>query len=312
MSRFPFPPAPGRAALLAAGALLLALGLLQGPPGARAQEEPLLDRISNRRMIEFERELEREVNQALRRYLAPGQYVLSVRVIWDRNVIPAQSSPELSPDKTKLPGFPIFVRSPGEPVEDRRPPVTRLVVKVLLDQSLPDYYERFLRKIVPLVAKFVPSRGDQLIVLKETFPELTEAERRPTVPEKELMDQVEQPLAEPPAERRRRPPAAPEGEAARPPEERARLAYEEGRYREALRIVQRGFQQATGNRERARFLAMEGSLHYTLDDTEAARAAWRRALQFDPDNREVQRVLAFLAGNGGGGGAPPGLPMEER
>ncbi|MCZ6553987.1 MAG: hypothetical protein O7A67_09345 [SAR324 cluster bacterium] len=274
------------AIVLPAAALLICTG----GAATEAQQENLLDRISNERMIAFERRLEDDIGKALRRYLAPGQYVLSVRVIWNRNVIPPTVGPGLAQDKYKLPGFPIFVRSPGAPVDEKIPPFTRLVVKMLIDETLPEYYERFLRKIVPIVARFVPDRGDQLIILKETFPELQREALLPPLSEEELMRAVGEPL----------PPSAPPPLRAPAPRlsavEEARLAYDEGRYDEALRVVRTAFQQSQNNRERAQYLGMEGSIHYTMNDTRRAQLAWQRALGYNPSNPEVQRVLEFLQG----------------
>jgi hypothetical protein len=123
---FPDPPPPiiPNGALRALLAALLALAALaagiawSGGSLAFAQQENLLERISNERMIAFEQRLEADLNRELRRFLTPGQYVLSVRVIWDRSVIPPVEGPGLTPDKQKLPGFPIFVRQPGEQVDD--------------------------------------------------------------------------------------------------------------------------------------------------------------------------------------------------
>jgi tetratricopeptide (TPR) repeat protein len=264
-----------------AAALLLAAAL--PPRGAQAQQENLLERISNERMIQFEQALEQNLNRELRRFLAAGQYVLSVRVIWDRTVIPPTEAPGLSPDKQKLPGFPIFVRSPDAPTDDKIPPFTRLVVKILLDETLPEYYERFLRKIVPIVARFVAERGDQLIVLKETFPDLKREQIPPPLSEQDLMGQLPEPATTSAAIADQMSPA-----------QEARVAYDEGRYEEALRVVRRGFQSARNNDERGLYMAMEGSIQYTMNNRDQARAAWQRALTYNPADPEVRRVLDFI------------------
>jgi tetratricopeptide (TPR) repeat protein len=293
---FPFTRAWRWLAVLAAlVGLCLPLPVPGGADGVLAQEEQLLDRIANERMIAFEQRLEDNINKELRRFLAPGQYVLSVRVIWDRSVIPPLGAPGLAPDKQKLPGFPIFVRTPGSPAEEKTPPFTRLVVKILIDEILPDYYERFLRKTVPIVARFVADRGDQLIVLKETFPELQRAGLPPPLSEQELMGRL--PEALPPAAEplpTGPPPTAPPVQEQLSPAQEARVAYGEGRYEDALRAVRRGFQTARSNEERALFLAMEGSVHYTMNNREQAKAAWQRALTYNPTDPEVLRVLEFL------------------
>jgi predicted negative regulator of RcsB-dependent stress response len=74
----------------------------------------------------------------------------------------------------------------------------------------------------------------------------------------------------------------------------AQIAYDEGRTQDALRIVQSAFQRAASNPERALYLSMEGSILYTLNNREGARAAWQRALTFDPSNLEVNRMMNFL------------------
>lgn len=274
------------------GLLLAALPMVGVADRAAAQEENLLERISNERMIAFEQKLEENLNREMRRFLAAGQYVLSVRVIWDRSVIPPIDAPGLAADKQKLPGFPIFVRSPDAPADDKTPPFTRLVIKVLIDETLPEYYERFLRKIVPIVARFIPERGDQLIVLKETFPDVKREQLPPPLSEQELLGNVPEPL-----------PAPAEGSSAREqmsPLQEARVAYDEGRYQDALRSVRQGFQTARGNDERGLYMAMEGSIHYSMNNRDQARAAWQRALTFNPADPEVRRVLDFLQSREGG------------
>jgi len=271
---------------------------------ARAQSESLVDRISNERMVKFETRITQEINAALARYIDPSQYVLSVKVIWNRDILPATRNPGLNPEKQKLPGFPIFVRAPGQAFEDdTTPPFVRMVVKVLLDETLPVYYERFVRKITPIVARFDVTRGDQVIVLKETFPvrKASAEAPPPTLPERELMEQLGQPTFQqfqmPPQRTMGQPGQTMPGGGMTPrpnPMEAAQLAYEDGRYQDALRIVQSAFQQATTNQERAMYLGMEGSIYYTMKNQTAANAAWQRALVFDPTNLEVQRASAAI------------------
>jgi tetratricopeptide (TPR) repeat protein len=260
-----------------------------------AQTENLLDRISNERMRTFEERLTGNINAALNRYVSHSQYVLSVKVIWNRDLIPVARTPGLAPNKQKLPGFPIFVNAPGAAVgDDSTPPFVRMVVKVLIDETLPEYYERFIRKIVPVVARFDSARGDQVIVLKETFPvKQKEEEQPPTLAEKDLMDQLRAQGAEG-APVRPPPPAAAAAAGGAKPAEAARLAYEEARFKDALGIIQAAFQQATSNQQRSLFLGMEGSVLYTLKNREGAMASWRRSLTFDPTNLDVQRVVQFF------------------
>jgi tetratricopeptide (TPR) repeat protein len=276
--------------LAALGTVVSVTALSAG--GAAAQSPNLLSQISNEKMAAFEDRLTQKINTELARYISRNQYVLTVKVIWNQEVVPMAQDPALSPDKQKLPGFPIYVRAPDSPaVEESTPPYTRLNVKVLLDETLPEYYERFVRKLIPIVARFDAARGDQVIVTKETFPYLKQEEQPPTLPEKELMQQLgEQPTL----------PAAavpPPGAAPAPTmsaRDVAQVAFDEGRYQDALRAAQTGFQKAATNQERSLYLGIEGSVLYTLNNREGARAAWQRAATFDPANLEVQRMLNYL------------------
>jgi len=290
-----------RAAGLAfcAGAALASLLLLATQaPGQRASEE-LLNRVSNPKLQAYEEQLTGRINAELARYVGKNQYVLSVKVIWNAEIVPVVQNPALSQDKQKLPGFPIFVRAPDSPqVEDSTPPFSRLTVRVLLDETLPEYYERFVRKLIPIVARFDSQRGDQVVVVKETFPFLNKDQLPPTLPEKELMDKLGQPGA---AAAAAGPPGP--GQPAVSPREAAQIAFDEGRYPDALRAAQDGFQKATGSQERGQYLAMEGSILFTMNNRDAARASWRRALTFDPSNVEVNRMLNLLDAQGAG--TPP-------
>jgi len=283
-----------RAGLLVPAVMLaLALAIAGWPRGASAQRENLVDRISNEQMREFEQQMTDQIRDGLSRYIGEARFVVSVKVIWEKDVIPKLPSPGVQPGKQKLPGFPVFVRSPDAPaVDETTPSFVRMVVKVLLDESLPEYYERFTRKLVPIVARFDESRGDQVIVLKETFPQKARQAQPATVPEDELMERLPEMPEGPPSTA----PSAPAGpaEEGMEPAQEAQVAYDEGRYTDALRVARQGFQRATSNRERARFLSIEGSVYYTMQNYDAAREAWRRALVFDPGNEEVHRMLNFM------------------
>ncbi len=286
----------GAAAALALAALGIALGA--GGPGAPrvfGQSNNLVSQINNVKMTAFEDKLTGQINKELARYVSKNQYVLTVKVIWNQEVVPVVQDPALSPDKQKLPGFPIFVRAPDSPaVDDATPPYTRLNVKVLLDETLPEYYERFVRKLIPIVARFDAARGDQVVVTKETFPYLKPDEQPPTLPEKDLMNRLgEQPPL--PANAVPAPGAAnvpaPPGQS---PRDAAQIAFDEGRYPDALRIAQNAFQRATSNQERGLYLGIEGSILYTMNNRDGARSAWQRAFTFDPTNLDVNKMLNHL------------------
>ncbi len=281
---------PARAAWLAfgAGAALGCLLLAAARAFGQQASTELLNRVSDPKLQAFEEKLTARINTELARYISKNQYVLSVKVLWNPDIVPVVQNPALSQDKQKLPGFPIFVRAPDTPqVDESTPSFTRLTVRVLLDETLPEYYERFVRKLVPIVARFDSQRGDQVIVVKETFPFLNKEQQPPTLPEKELMDKVGGPA---PGERATPTP----GQPAISQREAAQIAFDEGRLPDALRAAEDGFQRATSSLDRAQYLAIEGSVLYAMNNRDAARSAWQRALTFDPTNTEVNRMLNVL------------------
>jgi tetratricopeptide (TPR) repeat protein len=279
-------------AVSAIGLSALPLAVLLLGSGRAAAQGNLVSQINNDKMSAFEDRLTRQINTELGRYVAKNQYVLTVKVVYNQEVVPVVQDPALSPDKQKLPGFPIFVRAPDSPaVEDSTPPYTRLNVKVLLDETLPEYYERFARKLIPIVARFDAARGDQVIVTKETFPYLKPDQLPPTLPEKELMNQLGEQPALPAAA------VPPPGMAPAPtmsPRDVAQTAFDEGRYQDALRAAQLGFQKAATHQERSQYLGIEGSVLYTMNNRDAARASWQRAATFDPANLDVMKMLNHL------------------
>ena len=279
---------PARAAWLAfgAGAALGCLVLAAARAFGQQSSQELINRVSNPKLQAYEEQLTGRINAELAHYIGKNQYVLSVKVLWNPDIVPVAQNPALSQDKQKLPGFPIFVRAPDSPqVDESTPSFTRLTVRVLLDETLPEYYERFVRKLVPIVARFDSQRGDQVIVVKETFPFLNKDQQPPTLPEKELMDKL---AGSGP------PPVSAPGQPAISLREAAQIAFDEGRLPDALRAAQEGFQRATSNLERAQYLAIEGSVLYAMNNREAARSSWQRALTWDPTNTEVNRMLTVL------------------
>lgn len=174
-----------------AGAVLAALCLAAAGAIGLGASEDLVNRAANPKIEAYEQQLTRRLDAELSRYLGRNQFVLSVKVIWNPAVMPAVQNPASSPEKQKLPGFPIFVLAPdGSQAEDSTPPITRLTVRVLLDNTLPDYYERFVRQMVPIVAGFDSRRGDEVIVVKEAFPKGSKEQQPPTLPEKDLMEKA--------------------------------------------------------------------------------------------------------------------------
>ena len=306
---------------------LFGLLLLPGMIGVvHAQSENLLNRISDKRMQAYEAGLTESLNAMMARYVSRHQYIVAVKVIWNPDIVPLIENPELTPEQQKLPGFPIFVKSPEAPVaEESTPPFTRLEVKVLIDETLPEYYERFVRKLVPIAARFDFNRGDQVVVLKETFPQApANEEPPPTLPEKELMQQLGQTVAPGvvpqgggmgggmtagmmgmPMPQQQMQPGMPQQQMqpGASPSGAAQMAFDEGRLADALRIVQGAFQQATNNKDRAYFLGMEGSVYYAMNNTQAAVAAWKRAISFDPGNLEVHEALNYVETNPSNGAA---------
>lgn len=72
------------------------------------------------------------------------------------------------------------------------------------------------------------------------------------------------------------------------------MAFDEGRLKDARRLLKNAFDKAANNRQRSKFMGMMGSVYYTENDLEKAREAWERAAALDPANTEVHTILNFL------------------
>ena len=331
-----------RAALI--GAVLAVMGGGYGffPAPAQAQSTRLLNRVLNQRIASFERKMTRDIDAALSKYLSPAQYVLAVNVVWDPGRPTVAGEKTITQEQHKLPGFPIFIHSQQCLIATGSTSATvRMEIEALIDESLPNYYERFFRKIIPIIARMDFERGDKLTVQKENFPVLAKFRQMPVLPEEDLLKKARKasesekkkdlsgdetsmwpgkpilpgvrPSPEDPAARRestgrpqpppqtRRPlqPLPPRAAPAQPPpvltiEESAQVAFDEGRLKDAARLLKNAFDKAPNNRVRSRYMGMLGSVYYTENDLEKAREAWERAAALDPANSEVHTILNFL------------------
>ena len=207
----------------------------------------------------------------------------------------------------------------------------RMEVHALIDESLPSYYERFFRKVIPIIARMDFERGDKLIVQKENFPVLSKFKQMRVLPEEDLMKKADrvtkskEKMGLPGDESSRSPhqprlpglqdktgrfrfPSSPQTGRPRQPfrprpaqpapvlttEESAQVALDEGRLKEAARLLQSAFDNAPDNRARSKYMGMLGSVHYSENDLEKARESWERAAALDPTNLEVRNILNFL------------------
>ena len=321
-----------RAALF--GAALAVFGGWWGlvPAPAQAQSTRLLNRVLNQRIASFERKMTRDIDAALSKYLSPAQYVLAVNVVWDPGRPTVAGEKTVTQEQHKLPGFPIFINAQQCRIATGSTSATvRMEVETLIDESLPNYYERFFRKIIPIIARMDFERGDKLIVQKENFPVLAKFRQMPVLPEEDLMKKAEKgsipekkaglpgdetlklpgigETPEDPASRREntgrflpppltRRPVRPAAPAPPPPvltiEESAQVAFDEGRLKDAERLLKSAFDRAPNNRVRSKYMGMLGSVYFSENDPEKAREAWERASALDPANSEVRTILNFL------------------
>ena len=311
-----------RAALI--GAVLAVMGGGYGffPAPAQAQSTRLLNRVLNQRIASFERKMTRDIDAALSKYLSPAQYVLAVNVVWDPGRPTVAGEKTITQEQHKLPGFPIFIHSQQCLIATGSTSATvRMEIEALIDESLPNYYERFFRKIIPIIARMDFERGDKLTVQKENFPVLAKFRQMPVLPEEDLLKKARKasesekkkdlsgdetskrpgkpilPGVRPPPED----PAARRESTGRPQpppvltiEESAQVAFDEGRLKDAARLLKNAFDKAPNNRVRSRYMGMLGSVYYTENDLEKAREAWERAAALDPANSEVHTILNFL------------------
>ena len=142
---------------------------------------PLQDATSKRLSLKtasFEQSLKLDIDQLLSRYLSPERFNVSVIINWDKKLL----------QEVQLKNLPLEAESSkadvSEVIVDGETDVTdsakrnhelkealnSVQVSVLLDNTLPETQEQFLKKLIPAQEFYLAERGDTVSIERTSFP----------------------------------------------------------------------------------------------------------------------------------------------
>jgi len=142
---------------------------------------PLQDTTSKRlslRTASFEQSLKINVDQLLSRYLSPERFNVSVIINWDKKLLQEVQLKNLplDSDTSKVDTNVENVEGDDEISEsvkrnhELKEALKSVKVSVLLDNTLPETQELFLKKLIPAQEFFFADRGDTVSVERTSFP----------------------------------------------------------------------------------------------------------------------------------------------
>ncbi|MDP7437922.1 MAG: hypothetical protein QGI53_00620 [SAR324 cluster bacterium] len=138
---------------------------------------PLQDATSKRLSLKtaaFEQSLKLDLDQLLSRYLSPERFNVSVIINWDQKLLqevqlknlPLEADAtkaDTSDDDTDL-------SESTKRNHELKEALKSVQVSVLLDNTLPETQEQFLKKLIPAQEFYLADRGDTVTVERTSFP----------------------------------------------------------------------------------------------------------------------------------------------
>lgn len=153
---------------------------------AQQKTENLAFKILEQKAAAYEKQLTESLQTSLARYIPSSRFHLSARIYWNPDQIDKikLKNEPLKKKENKLPGFPIYIREEVKTLDYYMGSgsVMRLRINVLLDENLPESYELFVKRFIPIQARFVAERGDHMVLSRIRFPEA----RDDAMPDKQL------------------------------------------------------------------------------------------------------------------------------
>jgi flagellar biosynthesis/type III secretory pathway M-ring protein FliF/YscJ len=142
---------------------------------------PLQDATSKRLSLKtaaFEQSLKLDIDQLLSRYLSPERFNVSVIINWDKKLLQEVQLKNLplEADKTKAETNDENVDEDTDVTEsakrnhELKEALKSVQVSVLLDNTLPETQEHFLKKLIPAQEFYLADRGDTVTVERTSFP----------------------------------------------------------------------------------------------------------------------------------------------
>jgi len=137
---------------------------------------PLQDATSKNLTLKtaaFEQSLKLNIDQLLARYLSPERFNVSVIIDWDKKLL----------QEVQLKNLPLDPDAVNDEVEgdsaisesakrnhELKEALKSVQVSVLLDNTLPETQEQFVKKLIPAQEFFTADRGDTVLVERTSFP----------------------------------------------------------------------------------------------------------------------------------------------
>tara|TARA_Y100001970_G_C14233037_1_gene859907 strand:+ start:1412 stop:2707 length:1296 start_codon:yes stop_codon:yes gene_type:complete len=129
------------------------------------------------RTAAFEQSLKLDIDQLLSRYLSQERFNVSVIIDWDKKLLqevqlknlPLDSDISQSQNLTKLEEDEEISES-AKRNHELKEALKSIQVSVLLDNTLPETQEQFVKKLIPAQEFFIGDRGDTVSVERTSFP----------------------------------------------------------------------------------------------------------------------------------------------
>jgi flagellar biosynthesis/type III secretory pathway M-ring protein FliF/YscJ len=138
---------------------------------------PLQDATSKRLSLKtaaFEQSLKLDLDQLLSRYLSPERFNVSVIINWDQKLLQEVQLKNLpledDASKASISDDDADYSESTKRNHELKEALKLVQVSVLLDNTLPETQEQFLKKLIPAQEFFLADRGDTVTVEKTSFP----------------------------------------------------------------------------------------------------------------------------------------------
>ena len=300
---------------------------------------PLQDATSKNLTLKtaaFEQSLKLNIDQLLARYLSPERFNVSVIIDWDKKLLQEVQLKNLPLDSEvneEVEGDSAISES-AKRNHELKEALKTVQVSILLDNTLPETQEQFVKKLIPAQEFFTADRGDTVLVERTSFPkpfsdsiapyEEQIVRRKLTelllnyVAKTDFVVNVKFSLIEKNTETENavnfdskrgdslaiiRKIFPERSEDSISPEQRTALkdyrvkileAFQTGDYVSGLEWAEKGLKVAVKRSDKIFILKMKGSLHFLLEEKDEALEMWEHVQRLDPKDEEVRQMLNNL------------------
>ena len=142
---------------------------------------PLQDATSKNLTLKtaaFEQSLKLNIDKLMARYLSPERFNVSVIIDWDKKLLQEVQLKNLPLDSDTSKAEAVNEEVEGDSAisesakrnHELKEALKTVQVSILLDNTLPETQEQFVKKLIPAQEFFNPDRGDTVLVERTSFP----------------------------------------------------------------------------------------------------------------------------------------------